>query len=137
MNQVRNKYYCGNGADIGKECRTHCRKTTSNNKSKLTVKGAGAMKATDYLLMNETGAELIMKAAILLLHQLRMPTEWLFIIRENALSIPESLMLPIYTDEYRQCRYDNYRRYCKMWRHKNGICVNGGRFCCQAYRKRR
>ena len=32
-----------------------------NNKSKLTVKGAGAMKATDYLLMNETGAELIIK----------------------------------------------------------------------------
>lgn len=32
-----------------------------NNKSKLTVKGAGAMKATDYLLMNETGAELIIE----------------------------------------------------------------------------
>ena len=31
------------------------------NKSKLTVKGAGAMKATDYLLMNETGAELIIE----------------------------------------------------------------------------
>ena len=24
-----NKYYCGNGVDIGEECRTHCRKTTS------------------------------------------------------------------------------------------------------------
>ena len=35
-----------------------------NNKSKLTVKGAGAMKATDYLLMNETGAELIIEGGI-------------------------------------------------------------------------
>ena len=35
-----------------------------NNKSKLTVKGAGSMKATDYLLMNETGAELIIEGGI-------------------------------------------------------------------------
>ena len=82
------------GVDIGEECRTHCRKQQVNNKSKLTVKGAGAMKATDYLLMNETGAELIIEGGIFTATSATDANGVAVYNQGNALSIPESLMLP-------------------------------------------
>ena len=52
------------------------------------------MKATDYLLMNETGAELIIEGGNFTATSATDANGVVFIIRENALSIPESLMLP-------------------------------------------
>lgn len=52
------------------------------------------MKATDYLLMNETGAELIIEGGIFTATSATDANGVAVYNQENALSIPESLMLP-------------------------------------------
>lgn len=107
-----------------------------NNKSKLTVKGAGAMKATDYLLMNETGAELIIEGGIFTAtsatdaNGVAVYNQGKCTVNSGVFDAPGFTLMNTGNADMTVTG-----RYCKMWWYKNGICVNGGRFCCQAYRK--